>query len=55
MGDLWIVYVEFLFVFVCVFWEWASSRYRSTSLVKRTGEYLIARKDGFGSTAGSAG
>jgi len=47
-----------LFVFVfffCVVGEWASSRYRSTSPDKRTGEYLIAGKDGLGSTAGCAG
>jgi len=52
MGVLRFGDVEFVIV---LFWEWASSRYRSTSPVKRTGEYLIAGKDGFGSTAGCAG
>jgi len=47
-----------IFMFCCVFCyegEWASNRYRSTSPVKRTEEYLIAGKDGFRSTAGCAG
>jgi len=47
-----VVLILFLF---CERGEWASSGYRSTSPVKRTGEYLIAGKDGFGSTAGCAG
>jgi len=45
----------FLIVFVLCFEEWASSRYRSTSPIKRTGEYLIAGKDGFASTAWCVG
>jgi len=46
---------KIFFFFFCEEGEWASRRYRSTSPVKRTGEYLIAGKDGLGSTAGCAG
>jgi len=61
MWRMWVVvfffffFLFFVFVLVCEEGEWASRRYRSTSPVKRTGEYLIAGKDGFGSTAGCAG
>jgi len=54
MWRMWVGVFIFVFNF-CEEGEWASSRYRSTSPVKRTGEYLIAGKDGFGLTAGCAG
>jgi len=55
MGVCYEGYGVCLFLFLFLFWEWASRRYRSTSPIKRTGEYLIAGKDGFGLTAGCAG
>ena len=44
-----------IFLFFVVLGESASRGYRSTLPVKRTGEYLIAGKDGLGSTAWFAG